>query len=826
MKEDFDIIMDLDKSSNNDSTIPNKLTILPLRDTIIFPYMIFPVLIGRSTSLKAIAEAIERDKFVFVSAQKNPEIEDVGFNDIYQYGTTARIIQVLKLPNNLLKVLLEGLYVSRIKKKLNTEGMLEAVVERVPIKTNRKTKEFNAVMRHTSDLFIKYVKNNSKLPQDLISAFENMKDPERKLYFAAANINQKIEVMQKLLEQKSIKEQYFKLSTIIAAEVELMAIEQEIDDKVSNKIQQTQRKYYIQEQIRALKDELGDDDETSVDILSLQDSINKAGMPEQVLAKAKEELAKLKKIPSISPEYTVNRTYLEWLAQVPWKEKTKDNLNIKHVKKILDEDHYDLEKPKDRIIEFIALLNLSGSVKKQILCFVGPPGVGKTSLGRSIARALGRKFVRFSLGGIRDEAEIRGHRRTYIGAMPGKIIQSMKKAGTTNPVILLDEIDKMSTDFRGDPSSALLEVLDPEQNVAFNDLYLEVDYDLSDVLFITTANVQYDIPLPLQDRMEIIHLNSYLEPQKFEIAKRHIIPKLLKEYKIDKLNITITDGAINKIIREYTREAGVRNLEREFASIFRKLAKDIVQQFYTRKNKNNQMSDVLLDNTDFQKFINRKKFIIDEKRIVKYLKKSKYKVKKEDLSDKVGVATGLAWTSVGGELLPIEATVMPGNEKFILTGKLGDVMKESARAALSYLRSNHKLFNIPEDFSPKKEIHIHIPEGAIPKDGPSAGITLATAMISAITKKKVAGDVAMTGEITLRGKILPVGGLNEKLLAAKRAGVKTVLIPFDNKNDIDEINEYIVKDLVIVPIKDYKQAIPYVFRDGFTTDKKKTKKSS
>jgi ATP-dependent Lon protease len=823
MKKPFDIIVEMEKAEKDYQSIPKKLTILPLRDNIIFPYMIFPVLIGRSSSLKAVAEAVEKDKFIFVTAQKNSDTEEPGFEDIYKYGTTAKIIQVLKLPNNLLKVLVEGLFVSKIKRKFKSPECLHAVIERVPIKAEDTSTEFTAIVRHTSNLFANYVKNNSKLPQDLISAFENIEDPERKLYFAAANINEKIEVMQTILEQKSLKAQYFKLSTILAAEIELMQIEQEVDEKVSNTIQQTQRKFYIQEQIRVLQDELGEDEEASPDIAVLREAIEKAGMPEAVKTKAKEELDKLKKIPPMSPEYTVNRTYIEWLTQVPWSKKTTDNLNIEHVKKILDEDHYDLEKPKERITEFIAILNLAGTIKRQILCFVGPPGVGKTSLGRSIARALNREFVRFSLGGIRDEAEIRGHRRTYIGALPGKIIQSMKKAGTTNPVILLDEIDKMSMDFRGDPSSALLEVLDPEQNIAFNDHYLEVDYDLSNVLFITTANVQYDIPLPLQDRMEIIHLNSYLEPEKLEIAKRHIIPKLLKEFKLDNLNISFTDKAIHRIIREYTREAGVRNLERELAAVLRKLAKEIVQNYYSKKNIKEAKGTALYDNPDFLKSIKRRSFKIDEKKITKYLKKPRYKDRKEKLIDKTGVATGLAWTSVGGEILPIEVTIMSGSEKLILTGKLGDVMKESARAALSYIRANSKLFNIDPDFFVKKEIHIHIPEGAIPKDGPSAGITMATALISAATNMKVAGDVAMTGEITLRGNILPIGGLNEKLLAAKRIGIKTVLIPFDNKNDIDEINEYVKKGLDIIPIKTYKEAIPYVFRN-YKTKSGKSKK--
>jgi len=815
MKEPFDIIVELEKSKKLTQAIPKNLTVLPLRDNIIFPYMIFPVLIGRSPSLKAVSDAIERDKFIFVAAQKNSEVEEPGFDDIYTYGTTAKIIQVLKLPNNLLKVLVEGLFISKIKKRLKNEECLEAEIARVPIKMNMGDTEFEALARHVDTQFIDYVKLNTKLPPDIIPAFDNIQDVERKLFFAAANINQNLSVMQTILEQKSLKTQYFKLSTILASEIELLLMEKEVDEKVNSSIQKTQKKFYIQEQIRALQNELGEDEEYSPDIAALKEAVEKASIPEPILKRAMDEIEKLSRIMQMSPEYTVNYSYIEWLTQVPWSNKSDDNLNISHVKKILDEDHYDLEKPKERILEFIAVLNIAGNLKRQILCFIGPPGVGKTSLGRSIARALGRTFVRFSLGGVRDEAEIRGHRRTYIGALPGKIIQSMKKAGTTNPVILLDEIDKMSMDFRGDPSSALLEVLDPEQNIAFNDHYLEVDYDLSNVLFITTANVLYDIPLPLQDRMEIIHLNSYLEPEKLEIAKRHIVPKLLKEFNLSQYKITFTDRAINSIIREYTREAGVRALERELASVLRKLSKDIVQEFISKNKKDTQSVNNLKDNTKFHQTMNRRVIEIDEKMIAKYLKNPKYKIKNEDLADKIGVATGLAWTSVGGDILPIEVTIMPGSEKLILTGKLGDVMKESARAALSFIRSNTKKFGIPDDFFVKKEIHIHVPEGAIPKDGPSAGITMATAIISACSKRKVFGNVAMTGEITLRGNILPIGGLNEKLLAAKRSGIKTVLIPYDNKNDIDEINDYVKKDMTIIPIKHYKDAVKYLFvKDG------------
>jgi ATP-dependent Lon protease len=531
----------------------------------------------------------------------------------------------------------------------------------------------------------------------------------------------------------------------------------------------------------------------------------------------------------MSPEYAVNRNFIELMTSLPWKEKSEDNLSIEHVKKILDEDHFDLEKPKDRILEYIAILNMAGTLKKQILCFVGPPGVGKTSLGRSVARALGRKFIRFSLGGIRDEAEIRGHRRTYVGAMPGKIIQSMKKAGTVNPVILLDEIDKMSMDFRGDPSAALLEVLDPEQNNSFNDHYLEVDYDLSNVMFITTANVRYDIPLPLQDRMEIIDISSYVDTEKLEIAKRHIVPKLIKEFGLEEVKLKITDGSIRKLIREYTRESGVRQLERELGSMLRKLVKEIIQNYDKTKkssNGNGKSHKALKDVPEFKKLMDKKEIIVDEKKVEELLKSPKFKDRKELLEDKVGVATGLAWTSVGGEILPIEVSIMPGVEKLTLTGKLGDVMKESAKAGLSYVRSNAPQLEVPDTFSKKQEIHIHIPEGAIPKDGPSAGITMAIAMISAATGKAVRGDVAMTGEITLRGNILPIGGLKEKLLAAKRIGIKDVLIPEENRRDIEELSDEIIGGMTIHPIKHLSEALEIVFRENMKTTKVKAKTKS
>ena len=792
--------------------IPNKLTVLPLRDVVIFPNMIFPVLIGRTSSLKSVAEALERDKYIFVSSQRSPEVEDPGFDDIYRYGTAARIIQVLKLPNNLLKVLVEGLQQSKIERKLKRKDVMEARVKKVDIKYNPEDKEIKALVRKADKFFTDYIKADSNLPPDIIGAYEAVEDPLQKLYYAIANVKSDVEKKQEILEERFLKKQYYQLLSILKSEIDLLNMEDEIDTKIQDTIQKTQKKFYIQEQIRALQNELGEDEEVMPEMTAIREMLDKAKLPEHAAKKADEEFERLKKTPTMSPEFGVNRNYLELLAQIPWYKKTDDNFEIEHVKKILDEDHYDMEKPKDRILEFIAILNMAGVLKRQILCFVGPPGVGKTSLAKSIARAMGREFVRFSLGGIRDEAEIRGHRRTYIGAMPGKIIQSMKKAGTVNPVILLDEIDKMSMDFRGDPSSALLEVLDPEQNVHFQDHYLEVEYDLSNVMFVTTANVKYDIPLPLQDRMEIIELNSYLDPEKKEIANRHILPKLREEYGLADINLDFKDEAILKIIREYTREAGVRNLEREIASVLRKLAKDIIANYDTRKKSKGKLKS-LKDDSQFQKKVKDKKFTVNRKKIEEYLRAPKFKDRKDELEDKTGVATGLAWTSVGGEIMPIEVTMMPGSEKLTLTGKLGDVMKESATAALSYVRSNSKVLQIKPDFNKKKEIHIHVPEGAIPKDGPSAGIAMAMALISAAKEIKMRGDVAMTGEITLRGNVLPIGGLKEKLLAAKRIGIKDVLVPKENERDIKDIKNEIIEGLEIHPISHLNEGLEIAFRD-------------
>ncbi len=791
---------ELEINKRTDSSIvenlPEILPILPLRDIVIFPYMIFPVLVGREQSIRAANYALESTKYIFLSTQKKSNIEDPKKEDIYREGTIAKIVQILKLPNGLMKILVDGLLQGRITEFTDNKEFFEAKIE-VIIPEVEKDHEMNALIRQMSQLFKDYVKISRNIPNEALTAFENIEEPDRKIFYVAANINQLIDVKQTILQKFTLKEQYYEVIKILNSEIDILKIEKEIDNKVQENIAKTQRKFIIQEQIKILQDELGDEEDINPEFLKIRDKIKKAKMPKEAENKALDELNKLRKTPPMSPESTVIRNYLDWLTDVPWAKKTKDNLKIDHVKKILDEDHFGLEKPKERIIEHIAVLNLVKQMRGQILCFVGPPGVGKTSLGKSIARALGREFVRISLGGVRDEAEIRGHRRTYIGSMPGKIVQSMKKAGTTNPVMLLDEIDKMSMDFRGDPSSAMLEVLDPEQNHTFNDHYLEVDYDLSQVMFITTANVRYNIPLPLQDRMEIIELPGYLELDKVEIAKRHILPKQLIAHGLSKKSIDFTDEAIRKIVSEYTREAGVRNLERELASVCRKVARDIVLQ----------------DSTNGKSKKKKQHFTVDEQKVEEYLKIPRFRHQKHSKELRIGSVTGLAWTSVGGEILTVDVTIMNGAEKLTLTGQLGNVMKESAQAALSYIRSNANKFGLDPNSFKGKEVHIHLPEGAIPKDGPSAGITMTMAILSAVSGRPASNNIAMTGEITLRGNVLPIGGLNEKLLAAKRNNIEKVLIPMDNEIDLKEIRDEVKSELRIVPIEKVEDALPHVFKE-------------
>jgi ATP-dependent Lon protease len=775
--------------------IPNILPVLPLRDVVVYPYMIFPVLVGRETSLRAANESLERGKNILLVAQKNPSVDEPTEEDIYRDGTVAKILQMLKLPNGLMKILVDGIAQATIKKFVTNDKFLEA-----EISINRLNppagREIEALVRHVSTLFTEYIRLNRNLPPEVLMAYDGIKEPQRKLYYIASNIVQSVDVKQRVLQIQTLRDQLYEVSKILNTEVDILKIERDIDTKVQDNIQKSQRKFFIQEQIRILQDELGDD-EGSPELMKLKEQITAAKMPKEAAVKAMEEFNKLKKTSPMSPEFTVTRNYLDWLVSIPWQKRTKDNLTIAHVKEILDADHYGLDKPKDRILEHIAVLNLVKEIRGQILCFVGPPGVGKTSLAKSIARALGRKFVRISLGGVRDEAEIRGHRRTYIGSMPGKIIQSMKRAGAMNPVLLMDEVDKMSMDFRGDPSAALLEVLDPEQNIAFNDHYIEVDYDLSKVMFITTANVRFAIPLPLQDRMEIIELPGYLEHEKKEIAKRHIIAKQLQAHGLKAKQVQFTDATILKLIQEYTRESGVRNLEREVASLCRKIAKEMVLAIQSNGTSKSQKT--------------KRNFLLMPEQIEKYLGVPKYRTKAAERQPRIGSVTGLAWTSVGGDILHVDVTIMRGTERLTLTGQLGDIMKESAQAALSYIRANAKKFGVDSEFSKNHEIHIHLPEGAIPKDGPSAGITMAMAILSAASNRPARSDVAMTGEITLRGSVLPIGGLNEKLLAAQRSGIKTVLIPKDNVKDLTEIPDKVKDGLEIISLETLEEAIPHVF---------------
>ncbi|MCG8608779.1 endopeptidase La [bacterium] len=751
-----------------------RLPILPLKEVVLFPYMIYPLLVGRESSLKAIEESMILDKLIFLSAQKNVAQEEPSESDLYRIGVVARILQVLKLPNGLMKVLVEGIVRGRLKRFLSVVDHLQARIE-VLEEQQTYSAPIKAKVRRVGNLFKRYVRLNRNIPDEILLSIENVDQPQRFADFVAAHLQSSVETKQRILESKNLENQLLLMLKLLESEMEILELEKDLEDKVRGRIQKGQRNLYLQEQLRTIQEELGEDGEINGEFAYLDEKIKKSQMSKEAEEKAFEELEKLRTTPPFSPEATVIRNYLDWLVAVPWFKTTKDNLVLEKANKILDEDHFGLEKPKERILEHLAVLKLAQNMKGPILCFVGPPGVGKTSLGKSVARAMGRNFVRISLGGVRDEAEIRGHRRTYIGSLPGKIVQSMKKAKTVNPVFLLDEVDKMSMDFRGDPSAALLEVLDPEQNRAFNDHYLEVDYDLSKVLFITTANLQNQIPAPLQDRMEIINLPGYLEHEKLEIATGFLVPKLLTQHGLKPSNLRFHKAAILQIIREYTREAGVRNLERELAAICRKVAREIVQNR------------------------GKKTVCISKQMIESYLGVAKFPERQRVNGNVKGAALGLAWTRYGGDILQIEVNVMQGKGSLSLTGKLGDVMKESAQAALSYARSNAEKLGITDQFWKNKDIHVHIPEGATPKDGPSAGITIAVAVISALTDRAVKKNLAMTGEITLRGNVLAVGGLNEKLLAAQRSKIRTVIVPLENEKDLGEIPEEVKKGLRIKP---------------------------
>ncbi len=762
--------MDTPKISGREKHEIRLLPMMPIRDVVIFPHMMTPFVVGRESSIRALEEALAGDKKIFLATQHDAAVDDPRPNDIYQVGTISTIIQSLKLPDGNIKVLVEGVERGKVLKLSNEEGYYRVSVKTTSFRTVT-TPTLEQLLQRVISLFEQYVKLSQSLNYETMIAAAKVDDIAKFSDTVAANVNVSIEEKQELLELFDPIERLNRLADLLDIEIEKLNVDRSIQGRVKRQMERAQREYYLQEKIKAIQKELGRNEKNEIE--ELKKKIETAGMTKDAHEKAMTELHRLEQMPPMSAESTVSRNYLDWLLAVPWKKKSKEIRDIRRAEKILETDHYGLEKIKERILEFLAVRQLVKTPKGSILCFVGPPGVGKTSLGRSIARATGRKFVRLSLGGVRDEAEIRGHRRTYIGALPGQIIQMMRKAGTTNPVFLLDEVDKMSMDFRGDPSAALLEVLDPEQNHMFMDHYLDVEYDLSKIFFITTANVIHTIPQPLQDRMEILRLSGYTEHEKLEIAKRFLAPKQREATGLKEHNLTLSDETIYEIIRGYTREAGVRNLEREIANICRKVARKVVQEGLELK------------------------VSIAPEEVKDYLGVVKFRDTKAEEKNEVGLATGLAWTETGGQILNIEASVMQGKGKLTLTGKLGDVMQESGQAAMSYVRSRAARWGLAADFYRHLDIHIHIPEGAIPKDGPSAGITLATSVVSALTKIPISRDVAMTGEITLRGKVLPIGGVKEKILAAHRAGIRTVLLPRDNEKDLTDIPANIQEDIAI-----------------------------
>ena len=755
---------------------------LPLRDIVIFPSMIVPLFVGRDKSIKALNEVMKSDKKIILVTQKNAEVDDPGIKDIYSYGCESKVLQLLKLPDGTVKVLVEGIDRVKILECKNEKDFLSTTVDIVKDKVEDVSNLLPLAIALVRKLE-KLTNLNKKISSELMVNLKELKDPTRIADQIASQMSISISDKQILLETVVLKERLEKLMEHINNEINVIGVEKRIRGRVKNQMEKTQREYYLNEQMKAIQKELGEIEDGKDEIANLQKSILKAKMPKEATRKCLAELKKLKSMSSMSAEATVVRNYLDWMVELPWvnKDNKTDNISIPEAKTVLDEDHYGLEKVKERILEYLAVQKRVGKIKGAILCLVGPPGVGKTSLGKSIARATGRKFVRMSLGGIRDEAEIRGHRRTYIGSLPGKIIQQMKKAGTKNPLFLLDEIDKVGSDYRGDPSSALLEALDPEQNVAFNDHYLEVDYDLSDVMFVTTANT-LNILTPLLDRLEVIRIPGYTEEEKIKIANNYLIPKQLKDNGLKKEELNLEKDVLQDIVRSYTKESGVRNLEREISKISRKTVKNIL----TSENKS---------------------ISINTKNLSDYLGIKKYKYGEIESENKVGVVTGLAWTEFGGEILKIESAIMPGKGKMQITGKLGEVMQESVKAAKSYIRSKSLEFGIIPPVFEKKDFHIHVPEGATPKDGPSAGIGMVTSIVSAITGIPVNKSIAMTGEVTLRGHVLAIGGLKEKLLAAHRSGITKVLIPFDNKKDLAEIPKNILKDIEIVTVRDVDEVL-------------------
>ncbi len=753
-----------------------KVPVLPLRDVILFPGIVMPLFVGRQKSIRGLDVAMDQQKQVFLVAQRNGAVDDPTAEDLFKVGTVATILQMLKLPDGTVKILVEGEMRAKALRYSHDSNGIFADIELIDDGHAELSKELEATSRTALNLFEQYVKLNRKIPPEIITALSTIDDISRLTDTIAAHVNLKIEAKQKLIEDQDLMSRLNDLMSYLKSEIEMLKMEKRIGSRVKGQMEKTQHEYYLHEQLKAIKKELGDMESMPDETEQLEKRIKESGMSTEALKKASVELEKLKLMPPMSAEATVSRTYLETLLSVPWKKKSKINKSLNKAQTILDKEHYGLEKVKERITEYLAVQNRVEKLKGPILCLVGPPGVGKTSLGRSIAHATGRKFVRMSLGGVRDEAEIRGHRRTYIGALPGKILHNLSKVGVKNPLFLLDEVDKMASDFRGDPASALLEVLDPEQNNTFNDHYLEVDYDLSDVMFVTTANTM-DIPPPLLDRMEVIHLSGYTEDEKINIAEQYLIPKQLELNGLKKKEITISDDTVRDVVRYYTREAGVRNLERSMSQIFRKVVKAI-----------------LLDEKV-------KKVTVNPENLEDYLGVRKYRFGVAEEKNQVGQVTGLAWTEVGGELLTIEGALMPGKGKATITGHLGEVMQESVRAAMSVVRSRAKRFGLKPKVFEDHDIHVHVPEGAIPKDGPSAGAAMCVALVSIFANIPVKANVAMTGEITLRGEVLPIGGLKEKLLAARRGGIKHVIIPEENRKDLKEIPDNVKNEIEIHPVR-------------------------
>jgi len=763
---------------------PRSLPLLPLRDIIVFPHMVVPLFVGRQKSIAALEDAMAGDKAILLVAQKKAKTNDPAAEDIFPVGTLGTIIQLLRLPDGTVKVLVEGKARARVRRLLEHEKYLLAEIDEIDETLDEATRvELEALMRSVHSTFEAYVKLNKRIPPEMLQSVAAIDDPGRLADTIVAHLSLKLNDKQSILETESPAKRLEKLHELMQGEIEILQVEKKIRTRVKKQMEKTQKEYYLNEQMQAIQKELGERDEFKNELQELEEKIKSKPMSKEATLKARKELKKLKMMSPMSAEATVVRNYIDWILSLPWAEQTEDKLDIGEAERVLDEDHYGLKKAKERILEYLAVQKLVEKVRGPILCFVGPPGVGKTSLARSIARAMNRNFVRISLGGVRDEAEIRGHRRTYIGALPGKIVQSLKKAGSGNPVFLLDEVDKMSTDFRGDPSAALLEVLDPEQNHTFVDHYLDLDYDLSNVMFICTANTMSGIPLPLQDRMEVIRIAGYTDLEKRSIATRYLIPKQLEQNGLTGVKVDFRRSALALMVDKYTKESGVRSLEREVASVFRKLAKDMLAKGPERREKG---------------------YVVSERLVQKLLGPPKFRHGIAEQEDRIGLTTGLAWTELGGELLTVEATVMPGKGKLTITGKLGDVMQESAQAAMSYVRSRAEALGLEKRFLESIDIHVHVPEGAIPKDGPSAGVTMATTLVSALTRIPVRKDVAMTGEITLRGRVLPIGGLKEKVLAAHRGGLRKVLIPRENEKDIQEIPRRVrdKMDLVLVDTAD------------------------